>query len=137
MSADGAVTVTSEILGGTQAVITEFTGPAPALVFVRPKAFAAEPSDGGSPTVVPVATPDLGRSGSAIVVESHVEESEGPDLEAAAVVVAGGRGVGAEEKWAVVEDLASQLGAAVGATRAVIDAGWVPHGSKSGRPARP
>ncbi len=126
VSADGAVRVTSEILGGTQAVVTEFTGPAPALVFVRPKAFAAEPSDGGAPTVVPVAVPDVGRSGTAIVVESHVEESEGPDLEAAAIVVAGGRGVGGEAKWAVVEDLASQLGAAVGATRAVIDAGWVP-----------
>lgn len=126
VSADGAVSVTSEILGGTQAVVTEFTGPAPALVFVRPKAFAAEPAGGGAPTVVPVAVPDVGRSGTAIVVESHVEESEGPDLEAAAIVVSGGRGVGGEEKWAVVEDLASQLGAAVGATRAVIDGGWVP-----------
>jgi len=126
VSTDGAVSVTSEILGGTQTVVTEFTGPAPALVFARPKAFTAESSGGGSPAVVPVAIPDLGRSGSAIVVESHAEESEGPDLEAAAVVVAGGRGVGAEEKWVVVEDLASQLDAAVGATRAVIDAGWVP-----------
>ena len=126
VSTDGAVSVTSEILGGTQAVVTEFTGPGPAIVFVRPKAFAAEPSEGSSPTVVPVAIPDVGRSGSAVIVESHVEESEGPDLEAAAVVVAGGRGVGSDEKWSVVEDLASQLGAAIGATRAVIDAGWVP-----------
>ena len=126
VSTDGAVSVTSEILGGTQAVVTKFTGPGPAIVFVRPKAFAAEPSDGGSPTVIPVAMPDVGRSGSAFIVESHVEESEGPDLEAAAVVVAGGRGVGSVEKWSVVESLASQLGAAIGATRAVIDAGWVP-----------
>lgn len=126
VSTDGAVSVTSEILGGTQAVVTEFTGPGPAIVFVRPKAFAAEPSDGGAPIVVPVAMPDAGRSGSAVIVESHVEESEGPDLEAAAVVVTGGRGVGSDEKWTVVESLASQLGAAIGATRAVIDAGWVP-----------
>jgi electron transfer flavoprotein alpha subunit len=126
VSTNGAVNVTSEILGGTQSVVTEFTGPGPAIVFVRPKAFAAEPSDGGTPTIVPVATPDTGRSGTAIIVESHVEESEGPDLEAADVVVAGGRGVGSGEKWAVVENLASQLDAAVGATRAVIDAGWVP-----------
>jgi electron transfer flavoprotein alpha subunit len=111
VSTNGAVSVTSEILGGTQSVITEFTGPGPAIVLVRPKAFVAEPSDGASP---------------AVIIESHVEESEGPDLEAAGVVVAGGRGVGGEEKWAVVEDLASQLDAAVGATRAVIDAGWVP-----------
>lgn len=126
VSTNGAVSVTSEILGGTQSVITEFTGPGPAIVLVRPKAFVAEPSDGASPAVIPVTTPDVGRSGTAVIIESHVEESEGPDLEAAGVVVAGGRGVGGEEKWAVVEDLASQLDAAVGATRAVIDAGWVP-----------
>ena len=126
VSTDGAVSVTSEILGGTQAVTTEFTGPAPAIAFVRPKAFAAEPIDGGTPTIVQVSTPDVGRSGTAVIVESHVEESEGPDLEAAAVVVAGGRGVGSEEKWASIESLASQLDAAVGATRAVVDAGWVP-----------
>ena len=126
VSTDGAVSVTSEILGGTQAVTTEFTGPAPAIVFVRPKAFAAEPIDGGAPTIVRVSTPDVGRSGTAVIVESHVEESEGPDLEAAAVVVAGGRGVGSQEKWASIEALASQLDAAVGATRAVVDAGWVP-----------
>ena len=126
VSTDGAVRVKSEILGGTQAVITEFTGPPPAIVLVRPKAFSAEAVDGGAPSVVPVAVPDVGRSGGAIITESHVEESEGPDLEAAAVVVAGGRGVGGGEKWIVVEDLASQLGAAIGATRAVVDAGWVP-----------
>ena len=137
VSADGAVSVTSEILGGTQAVITEFTGSGPAIVLVRPKAFTAEPSGGGSPTVVPVATPDVGRSGTAVIVESHVEESEGPDLEAAAVVVAGGRGVGGGEKWAVVEDLASQLDAAVGATRAVVDGGGSRRGFRSDRRARP
>jgi electron transfer flavoprotein alpha subunit len=120
------VSVTSEILGGTQAVVTEFTGDAPAIVFVRPKAFTAQRGDGAIPEVVPVAKPDVGRSGAAVVVESHVEESEGPDLEAAAIVVAGGRGVGSEEKWKVVEGLAAQLNAAIGATRAVVDAGWVP-----------
>ncbi|MEN8234223.1 MAG: electron transfer flavoprotein subunit alpha/FixB family protein [Actinomycetota bacterium] len=123
---DGSVSVTSEILGGTQAVITEATGSAPALVLVRPKAFPAEPSGGSTPAVTPIAVPDVGHSGSAVVVESHVEESEGPDLEVAGVVVSGGRGVGSAEKWSMIEDLASQLDAAIGSTRAVIDAGWVP-----------
>lgn len=120
------VSVTSEILGGTEAVVSDFTGDTPAIVFVRSKAFAAEPTEGGSPEVVAVAMPDVGRSGAAVVVETHVEASEGPDLEAAAVVVAGGRGVGGEEKWSEIEDLAAQLDAAIGATRAVVDAGWVP-----------
>lgn len=126
VSVDGAVSVTSEILGGTQAVITEASGSAPTLVLVRSKAFPAEPSGAGAPEVTSVSMPDLGHAGSAVITESHVEESEGPDLEVAGVVVAGGRGVGSAEKWAVVEGLASQLNAAVGATRAVIDAGWVP-----------
>jgi electron transfer flavoprotein alpha subunit len=126
VAVDGAVRVTSEILGGVQAVVTEASGPSPALVLVRPKAFPAEAAGGAAPPVTNVPRPDVGHAGSAVVVESHVEESEGPDLEAAAVVVSGGRGVGSAEKWTVVEDLASELGAAVGATRAVIDAGWVP-----------
>jgi electron transfer flavoprotein alpha subunit len=123
---DGAVSVTSEILGGTQAVVTEATGSGPALVLVRSKAFPAEPSGEGIPEVTSVSMADLGHAGSAVITESHVEESEGPDLEVAGVVVAGGRGVGSAEKWAIVEELASQLDAAIGATRAVIDAGWVP-----------
>jgi electron transfer flavoprotein alpha subunit len=123
---DRAVSVTSEILGGTQAVVTEATGSGPALVLVRSKAFPAEPSGEGIPEVTSVSMPDLGHAGSAVITESHVEESEGPDLEVAGVVVAGGRGVGSAEKWAIVEELASQLDAAIGATRAVIDAGWVP-----------
>ncbi len=126
VSFDGAVRVTSEILGGAQAVVTETTGSAPALVLVRSKAFPAEPSGEAAPEVTSVSMPDIGHAGSAVITESHVEESEGPDLEVAGIVVSGGRGVGSAEKWSVVEELASQLDAAVGATRAVIDAGWVP-----------
>jgi electron transfer flavoprotein alpha subunit len=126
VSIEGGVTATSEILGGVQAVVTKVTAPAPALVIVRPKAFPAEPSGGGLPPVTAVGMPDVGRSGSAVIVESHVEASEGPDLEDAAIVVSGGRGVGGADKWSVIEGLASELGAAVGSTRAVIDAGWVP-----------
>ena len=50
----------------------------------------------------------------------------GPRLKDAKTVVSGGRGIGGPENWPVVEELAGALGAAVGATRAVTDAGWVP-----------
>jgi electron transfer flavoprotein alpha subunit len=126
------VRVTSEILGGTQQVVTETTEPG-ALVIARAKAFAAEPSGGGSPTVTAVEAPEVGRSGSAVIVERHVEESEGPDLEAAAVVVSGGRGVGSADDWHLIEELAAQLGGAVGGTRAVVDAGWVPYSLQVGQ----
>lgn len=127
------VTVTNEILGGTTKVVTAAVA-GPVLVVTRPKAFPAEPGDGGVPEVVPVGGPDTGHAGSAVVLERHVEESEGPDLEAAAIVVSGGRGVGGSgEKWELVVKLASLLGAAVGATRAVVDAGWVPYALQVGQ----
>ncbi len=127
------VTVTNEILGGTTKVVTAATA-GPVLVVARPKAFPAEPSDGGAPDVVSVALPDRGHAGSAMVLESHVEESEGPDLEAASIVVGGGRGMGgADEKWEPVTKLAGLLGGAVAATRAVVDAGWVSYSLQVGQ----
>jgi electron transfer flavoprotein alpha subunit len=129
----GQVAVTNEILGGTTRVVTVATA-GPVLVVTRPKAFPAEPGDRGAPEIVTVATPDVGHAGSAVVLEQHVEQSEGPDLEAAPIVVSGGRGMGGpDEKWQPVVKLASLLGGAVGATRAVVDAGWVPYALQVGQ----
>jgi electron transfer flavoprotein alpha subunit len=127
------VTVRTEILGGTLSLETAITGGAPAIVVTRPKAFVAEPSGGGSPTVTPVAAPDLGRSGGASITERHVEASEGPALESAPVVVSGGRGLGSPDKFAMMDELAGLLGGAVGGTRAVVDAGWVPYSYQVGQ----
>jgi electron transfer flavoprotein alpha subunit len=127
------ILVTNEILGGTTRVVTAATA-SPVLVVSRPKAYPAEPAGGGSPEVVSVPVPDAGHAGSAVVLERHVEESEGPDLESAAVVVSGGRGMGgAGEKWELVVKLAQLLGGAVGASRAVVDAGWVPYALQVGQ----
>jgi electron transfer flavoprotein alpha subunit len=127
------VTVTNEILGGTTRVVTAATS-GPVLVVIRPKAFPAESGDAASPDVIAVDAPDVGHAGTAVVLEQHVEESEGPDLEAAAIVVSGGRGMGGSgEKWDPVVKLASLLGGAVGATRAVVDAGWVPYALQVGQ----
>ncbi len=127
------VLVSNEILGGTTRVVTAATA-GPVLVVARPKAFPAEPGEGRSPEVVALATPEVGHAASGVVLERHVEESEGPDLEAAAIVVGGGRGMGgADEKWEPVTKLAGLLGAAVGATRAVVDAGWVPYSLQVGQ----
>jgi electron transfer flavoprotein alpha subunit len=131
--AGGEVLVTNEILGGSTRVVTAATA-GPAIVVARPKAFPAEPGTGGAPTVNVVAAPDVGHAGQASVLERHVEESEGPDLEAASIVIGGGRGMGgADDKWEPVTKLASALGGAVGATRAVVDAGWVPYSLQVGQ----
>src|SRR5262249_6345684 len=64
------------------------------------------------------------------MVEQAHEESEGPSIEDADVVIAGGRGLGGPENFTLVEDLAKALGGAVGATRAVVDAGWYPYSAQ-------
>ncbi|MCJ7726591.1 MAG: electron transfer flavoprotein subunit alpha/FixB family protein [Acidimicrobiia bacterium] len=125
-----AVTVVSEILGGTEIVDASFTGPKPWLAIVRPKAFAAEPGEGSAPEVIAV---PIGETGPALIKERNEEVAEGPQLSDAAVVVSGGRGIGSAEKWTMVTDLASLLGAAVGATRAVVDAEWTAYSLQVGQ----
>jgi electron transfer flavoprotein alpha subunit len=67
------------------------------------------------------------------MVEQAHEESEGPSIEDAEIIVAGGRGLGAPENFKVAEELAQALGGAVGATRAVVDAGWYPYATQVGQ----
>ncbi len=128
-----ALAVTEPVFGGTTNVVTSFTGPGPALVLIRPKSFAAEESGGGPATVSPLSVPELGASAGATITERHVEEREGPQLEDAAIVVSGGRGLGEAEKYQMIEDLAKLLGAAPGASRAIVDAGWVPYSHQVGQ----
>jgi electron transfer flavoprotein alpha subunit len=125
--------VVTEILGGTEQVITTINADPPALVVSRPKAFAAEPVGGSPPTATAVTVPDVGHAGSATIVERHEEPSEGPDLEAAALIVTGGRGMGDADRFQILNQLAGALGGAVGATRAVVDAGWVPYSLQIGQ----
>jgi len=124
------ITVVSEILGGSEIVDAGFAGPKPWLGIVRPKAFVAEPGDGGPPEVVPV---PIGETGPAMITERHEETAEGPQLADANVVISGGRGIGSAEKWTMITDLASLLGAAVGATRAVVDAEWTAYSLQVGQ----
>src|SRR6266566_2740699 len=72
-------------------------------------------------------------SASARMVDQAHEASEGPSIEDAPVIVAGGRGLGGPENFTLVEELAKALGGAVGATRAVVDAGWYPYATQVGQ----
>jgi electron transfer flavoprotein alpha subunit len=67
------------------------------------------------------------------MIEQAHEESEGPSIEDADVIVAGGRGLGGPENFALVEELAKALGGAVASTRAVVDAGWYPYATQVGQ----
>ena len=129
----GSVSATTPIFGGNTLVTTTFTGEGPHLVAFRPKSFAAESAGGGAPEVVTVAVPDLGATGAAKVTAVHVEETTGPKLDEADIVVSGGRGLGEADKYGLVEELAKLLKGAPGASRAIVDAGWVPYSYQVGQ----
>jgi electron transfer flavoprotein alpha subunit len=127
---DRAVT---QIFGDTQVVEVSLEGPDPKLVLVRPKSFAAEPS-GGSATVVPIDVEIAEDLRAARRVERHEETARGPKLEEARVVISGGRGLQDPSNLPLLDRLATAIGgAAVGATRAIVDAGWVPYSLQVGQ----
>jgi electron transfer flavoprotein alpha subunit len=129
----GAVSVTTPIFGGNTLVTTQFSGSAPYLATFRPKSFAAESAGGAAAAVVAAPVPELGATGAASVVAVHVEASSGPKLDEAGIVVSGGRGLGEAAKYEMVETLASLLKGAPGASRAIVDAGWVPYSYQVGQ----
>jgi len=134
VAVEGSSLVTTEpVFGGSTNVKTTFSGEGPFLVLIRPKSFAPEPSAGGAASVETIAVPDSGKSGGATIVNRHVEERSGPSLDEAAVVVAGGRGLGDAEKYDMIERLAKGLKGAPGASRAIVDAGWVPYSYQVGQ----
>jgi electron transfer flavoprotein alpha subunit len=134
ITVDGdSVVVTTPIFGGVTNVSSTFTGEKPYLAGFRPKSFAAEGGAGGAAEVVAAPVPDLGTSGGATVTDVHLEEHSGPKLDEADVVVSGGRGLGEAEKYEMIETLAKALKGAPGASRAIVDAGWVPYSYQVGQ----
>ncbi len=123
----------AEILGGTTIVEVALEGAPPNLVMMRPRSFEPEAVGGVAEIVdVPAVAPDdlvavrvLGRTDA---------EASGPSLDDARVVLAGGRGLGGPEGFRLLEDLAEAIGGtAIGASRAAVDAGWVPYAMQIGQ----
>jgi electron transfer flavoprotein alpha subunit len=129
---DGDGTVTQQIFGAAVTVKAKATKGTP-IITVRPNSFAPEPASGAADEVsVSVTLSDAAKA--AKVVDSVVEEKGSrPQLSDASVVVSGGRGIGKADNFEIIEKLADLLGAAVGASRAVVDAGWVPHTMQVGQ----
>ncbi len=128
------ITVHSSVFGATLNVATRFEGGAPAIAIIRPKSFAAEPSGGGAAAVTPVTSPIDDKYKTARVTDRVADVAVGPKLEEAPIVISGGRGLGDPKNFELLDQLAAVLGnAAVGASRAVVDAGWVPYAMQVGQ----
>jgi electron transfer flavoprotein alpha subunit len=104
----------------------------PAIILIRPKSFEASET-GGTAQINEVGAAIGADSKRARITERVVEASEKVKLEDAKVVIAGGRGLGGPDNFPLLEALAGALGGAVGASRAVVDAGWVPYSMQIGQ----
>ena len=126
VTADGGLTAEQSAFGGATIVHSAVRQGTP-IVTVRPNSVTAEPAPAAGETEnIEVNLSEAAKS--ARITDRVVQEKgERPDLTEASIVVSGGRGVGGAENMALIEKLADSLGAAVGASRAVTDAGWYPH----------
>lgn len=97
------------------------------LLLVRATAFDKAPAEGGSASIESAPFPAEAKTGLSKFISANVSKSERPDLTAARVVVSGGRGMKNGENFAMLEKLADKMGGAVGASRAAVDAGYVPN----------
>jgi electron transfer flavoprotein alpha subunit len=135
--ADDTLITQHAIFGGSQLLRARFSGAGPGIFVIRSKSFPAEPmaTDGEAtnPEIVAVGVPETGASDAARIVARHEEERTGPKLDEAAVVVSGGRGLGSPDNYALVAELAQLLHGAPGASRAIVDAGWVPYALQVGQ----
>ena len=129
---DGSMEATIPALGGSYQVTATLLNAATKLLLVRPKSFDAKANE------QPLSVEEVSAPSGDALRKIHVKERvavkrEGPQLEGAKTIVSGGRGLKGEEHFSLLKDLAELLGGAGGATRAAVDAGWVPYAMQIGQ----
>ena len=133
LNAEGRVAVTRPVHGGSALAVYEFAGDGLQVVSVRPGAF--DPVEGASEVseIERIDMSGFNDSGTApVLIETVLEDREGIPLEQADVVVSGGRGLGGPEPFEQLRELCGLLNAALGASRAACDAGWIDHSHQVG-----
>ena len=130
LAVEGGALVATRPVYSSKAIATADGAGKPVVVTLRPNVFAAE--GGGAPGQVEALAPISGDI-RAVVREIVTKEGAELDVSEANVIVTGGRGIKGPENFALIRDLAKLLGAAVGASRAVVDAGWIDHAHQVGQ----
>ena len=128
----GRLVATRPVYAGKAIQTVTFTR-APALVSIRPKNFAPVERDGAAIPVETVAVADDPSFARAKVLRVTSSAAGKTDLTESEIIVSGGRGLKGPENFKIIEELAEALGATVGASRAVVDAGWRPHADQVGQ----
>ncbi len=129
---DGSVEATIPALGASYQNTSTLVSQGTKLLVVRPKSFEPKVNE------QPVSVEEIPAASAEGLRKVHMKERvvvkrEGPSLEGAKIVISGGRGLKGEEQFAILKELADVLGAAVGASRAAVDAGWVPYAMQIGQ----
>ncbi|PWT99293.1 MAG: electron transfer flavoprotein subunit alpha [Candidatus Melainabacteria bacterium] len=133
-TADGKLIATKPVFSSKAQAKFEFVDGSGFLT-LRPNVFArSESQNGASPQTEPVALSPV--TVRARVVETHAAEGGKVELGEASIIVSGGRGIKGPENWGVLQNLCDVLGAALGASRAVVDAGWIDHQHQVGQTGR-
>jgi electron transfer flavoprotein alpha subunit len=128
----GALIATRPVYAGKAIQRVKFPK-SPALASLRPKRFAPVANAGKAGTVQPLAIDFDPASSRAKVVDVVAAKGTAVDLTESEIIVSGGRGLKGPENFQLIENLAAALGATVGASRAVVDAGWRPHSEQVGQ----
>ena len=131
--ADGKLRARRPVYSG-KAFATVEVSATPAVATTRPNAFPAEESGGGAAEVIDIAVPQL--QPKAKLLETKTPEAGELTVAEADIIVSGGRGLKEAANFSLIRDLARAIGAAVGASRATVDAGWIDHQHQVGQTGR-